>query len=62
MVGQVKESLVQTVKELDANVLILGSRFGKSLGTRGSVGKYCVKHCHCPMAVLRPTEDRLRMK
>ncbi|KAJ3200859.1 hypothetical protein HK099_002487 [Clydaea vesicula] len=51
--GDPREEIVHKVNELNADVLIIGSR-GMSTFKRmfiGSVSDYCVHHCHCTVIV-----------
>ncbi|KAJ3237167.1 hypothetical protein HDU78_004230 [Chytriomyces hyalinus] len=54
--GEPRSVLTDAVDEMGANVLIMGSR---EMGTvskavLGSVSEYCVRHCECPVIVVRP--------
>ncbi|CAH9083522.1 unnamed protein product [Cuscuta europaea] len=58
-----KERLCLEVERLGLNAVIMGSRgFGatrKGNNSRlGSVSDYCVRHCVCPVVVVRYPEDR----
>lgn len=58
-----KERLCLEVERLGFNAVIMGSRgFGASKrasnGRLGSVSDYCVRHCVCPVVVVRYPEDK----
>ncbi|XP_071740146.1 universal stress protein PHOS32-like [Rutidosis leptorrhynchoides] len=57
-----KERLCLEVERLGFSVMIMGSRgFGaskrKGKGRLGSVSDYCVRHCVCPVVVVRYSDD-----
>lgn len=57
-----KERLCLEVERLGFGVMIMGSRgFGaskrKGKGRLGSVSDYCVRHCVCPVVVVRYSDD-----
>ncbi|ORZ19324.1 hypothetical protein BCR42DRAFT_449089 [Absidia repens] len=61
LIGDPKEEIIRKVKEIRADVLLMGSR---NLGTvkrafLGSVSDYCVHHCPCAVVIARPSEDEL---
>ncbi|ORY35221.1 adenine nucleotide alpha hydrolases-like protein [Rhizoclosmatium globosum] len=58
----IKESIVREVAVLKATVLIVGSRGldGMSRGFLGSVSDYCAHHCHCPVVIVRPSEEDVK--
>jgi len=58
-----KERICLEVERLGANAVIMGSRgFGASKrspkGRLGSVSDYCLRHCDCPVVVVRFLEDK----
>ncbi|KAK9674410.1 hypothetical protein RND81_12G230800 [Saponaria officinalis] len=58
-----KERLCLEVERLGFNAVIMGSRgFGASKkgssGRLGSVSDYCVRHCVCPVVVVRYPDDK----
>ncbi|XP_059662582.1 universal stress protein PHOS32-like [Cornus florida] len=58
-----KERLCLEVERLGLSAVIMGSRgFGATRGENsrrlGSVSDYCVRHCVCPVVVVRYPEDR----
>ncbi|KAI8338093.1 hypothetical protein BC941DRAFT_452105 [Chlamydoabsidia padenii] len=61
LAGDPKEEIIRKVKEIRADVLLMGSR---NLGPVkrafvGSVSDYCVHHCPCAVVVARPQEDEV---
>lgn len=58
-----KERLCLEVERLGFNAVIMGSRgFGAtrrgSNGRLGSVSDYCVRHCVCPVVVVRYPDEK----
>ena len=58
-----KERLCLEVERLGFNAVIMGSRgFGASKrgsnGRLGSVSDYCVRHCVCPVVVVRYPDEK----
>ncbi|KAJ3242222.1 hypothetical protein HDU81_006634 [Chytriomyces hyalinus] len=59
--GDVHEEIVRKAEEVDAEILIVGSR-GLGFLSRvlvGSVGDYCVHNAHCPVIVVKPKPGEL---
>ncbi|KAJ3331262.1 hypothetical protein HDU76_003642 [Blyttiomyces sp. JEL0837] len=57
MRGDAREEISRKVDEVNADLLIMGSR-GHGLVKRaflGSVSDYCVRHVHCPVLIVKPT-------
>ena len=62
--GDARDEIVDYVESIKADTLILGSR-GLGAFKRaflGSVGDYCVHHCHCPVIVVKHPESPSRSK
>ncbi|KAI8072934.1 hypothetical protein BC940DRAFT_251508 [Gongronella butleri] len=59
MIGNPRDEILRKVKEIRADVLLLGSRkLGKvKRALMGSVSDYCVHNCPCAVVVARPQED-----
>ncbi|KAI9352768.1 hypothetical protein BDR26DRAFT_849834 [Obelidium mucronatum] len=59
--GDIKDEIVRKAKEVQADALIVGSRglgyFSRALV--GSVSDYAVHYAHCPVLVIKPTEEEL---
>ncbi|KAJ3366908.1 hypothetical protein GGF31_007709 [Allomyces arbusculus] len=56
--GEVRKDLVRKAKEVNADVIIVGSR-GLGAVKRallGSVSEYLARHAHCAVVVVRPTD------
>ncbi|KAI8088643.1 uncharacterized protein BX664DRAFT_372762 [Halteromyces radiatus] len=61
LIGDPEEEIIRKVKEIKADVLLMGSR---KLGAikrafLGSVSDYCVHHCPCAVVIARPDEDEI---
>jgi nucleotide-binding universal stress UspA family protein len=59
MRGDPRTTLVRKAKELDSDLLVLGSRglgaFKRTL--LGSVSDYCAHHCHCPVVIVKQKDS-----
>ncbi|XP_058759702.1 universal stress protein PHOS34-like isoform X1 [Vicia villosa] len=59
VVGEPKEKICETVQDLHADVLVMGSRaFGPIKRMfLGSVSNYCAHHAHCPVIIIKGKES-----
>ncbi|KAJ3027521.1 UNVERIFIED_CONTAM: hypothetical protein HDU68_003652 [Siphonaria sp. JEL0065] len=61
--GDIKDEIVRKAKEVHADALIVGSRglgyFSRALV--GSVSDYAVHYAHCPVLVIKPSEEELNV-
>ncbi|KAI8335382.1 hypothetical protein BC941DRAFT_472031 [Chlamydoabsidia padenii] len=61
LIGDPKEEIIRKVKEIKADILVMGSRklgpFKRAF--LGSVSDYCVHHCPCAIVIARPNEDQV---
>ncbi|KAJ3064426.1 hypothetical protein HDU98_012167 [Podochytrium sp. JEL0797] len=57
----VKEAIVKKSMELEARMVIIGSRGAEILARifAGSVSDYVQHHCQCPVLVIKPTKNEL---
>ncbi|KAI8608476.1 hypothetical protein BC830DRAFT_1174383 [Chytriomyces sp. MP71] len=61
LAGEAKCAIVDAAERVGASVLIVGSRdLGKmSRMVLGSVSQYCMRHCYCPVIVVKPPPDKV---
>ncbi|KAH0916628.1 hypothetical protein HID58_031074 [Brassica napus] len=59
VVGDPKDKICETVENLNADLLVLGSRAYGPIKRMflGSVSNYCTNHAHCPVVIIKPKED-----
>ncbi|CAF2107981.1 BnaC08g13820D [Brassica napus] len=59
VVGDPKDKICETVENLNADLLVLGSRAYGPIKRMflGSVSSYCTNHAHCPVVIIKPKED-----
>ncbi|CAN8294578.1 unnamed protein product [Cochlearia groenlandica] len=59
VVGDPKDKICETVDNLHADLLVMGSRaYGRIKRMfLGSVSNYCTNHAHCPVVIIKPKED-----
>ncbi|KAL0697523.1 hypothetical protein Bca4012_053645 [Brassica carinata] len=59
VVGDPKDKICETVENLNADLLVMGSRAYGPIKRMflGSVSNYCTNHAHCPVVIIKPKED-----
>ncbi|KAJ4873293.1 Adenine nucleotide alpha hydrolases-like superfamily protein [Raphanus sativus] len=59
VVGDPKDKICETVENLNADLLVLGSRAYGPIKRMflGSVSNYCTNHAQCPVVIIKPKED-----
>ncbi|KAJ4914960.1 Adenine nucleotide alpha hydrolases-like superfamily protein [Raphanus sativus] len=59
VVGDPKYKICETVENLHADLLVIGSRAHGRIKRMflGSVSNYCTNHVHCPVVVIKPKGD-----
>ncbi|KAL0694546.1 hypothetical protein Bca4012_061726 [Brassica carinata] len=59
VVGDPKYKICETVENLHADLLVIGSRAHGRIKRMflGSVSNYCTNHAHCPVVIIKPKGD-----
>ncbi|KAF3607656.1 hypothetical protein DY000_02044856 [Brassica cretica] len=59
VVGDPKYKICETVENLHADLLVIGSRAHGRIKRMflGSVSNYCSNHVHCPVVIIKPKGD-----